>query len=52
MLLPGLNTQTQYVAFAEQAGLNVFSKPKDISKEVARTWYAILSLIIQNVRKP
>lgn len=46
MLLPGLNTQLQYVAFAEQAGLSVSYGPKDISKEVARTWYEIFSLVL------
>ena len=39
MLLPGLNTQSEYVDYAKQAGLSVFSKPFDISKEVSKTWY-------------
>lgn len=41
MLLPGLNTQSEYVNYAKQAGLNVFSKPFDISKEVSKTWYVL-----------
>lgn len=41
MLLPGLNTQSEYVDYAKQAGLSVFSKPVDISKEVAKTWYVL-----------
>lgn len=39
MLLPPLCTQSDYVAFAEQAGLSVSSEPFDISKNVAKTWY-------------
>ena len=39
MLLPGLNTQSEYVEYAKQAGLSIFSKPFDISKEVSKTWY-------------
>jgi len=38
MLLPPLKTQDEYVQLAEAAGLNVFQAPKDISKDVARTW--------------
>jgi tocopherol O-methyltransferase len=38
MLLPPLCTMEEYVAMAEQAGLKVFSEPKDISKQVAKTW--------------
>ena len=38
MLLPPLCTQAQYVAYAEEAGLRVFSEPLDISKDVAKTW--------------
>ena len=41
MLLPGLNTQSEYVDFAKQAGLSIFSKPLDISKDVAKTWYVL-----------
>ncbi|CAD6581854.1 MAG: hypothetical protein ASARMPREDX12_000687, partial [Alectoria sarmentosa] len=37
MLLPGLNTQTEYVNYAKQAGLSVFSEPFDISKQVSKT---------------
>lgn len=43
MLLPGLNTQSEYVNYAKQAGLNVFSKPFDISKQVSKTWYVVAS---------
>lgn len=39
MLLPGLNTQSEYVNFAKQSGLSVFSEPFDISKQVSKTWY-------------
>ena len=39
MLLPGLNTQSEYVNYAKQSGLRVFSEPLDISKQVAKTWY-------------
>ena len=38
MLLPGLNTQSEYVNYAKQAGFSVFSEPFDISKEVSKTW--------------
>ena len=38
MLLPGLNTQSEYVSYAKQAGLSIFSEPFDISKEVSKTW--------------
>ena len=41
MLLPGLHTQPDYVNHAKQAGLNVFSKPFDISDEVSKTWYVV-----------
>lgn len=44
MLLPGLNTQTEYVNYAKQAGLSVFSDPFDISKQVSKTWYVLTSL--------
>ena len=43
MLLPGLNTQLEYVNYAEQSGLSVFSKPFDISKDVSKTWYVFTS---------
>ena len=39
MLLPGLNTQSEYVSYAKQSGLSVFSEPFDISKQVSKTWY-------------
>ena len=39
MLLPGLNTQSEYVNYAKQSGLSVFSEPFDISKQVSKTWY-------------
>ena len=41
MLLPGLNTQSEYVRYAEQSGLRVFSEPFDISKQVSKTWYVL-----------
>ena len=41
MLLPGLNTQSEYVNYAKQAELSVFSEPLDISKEVSKTWYVL-----------
>ncbi|KAJ4503983.1 hypothetical protein HRR83_007714 [Exophiala dermatitidis] len=45
MLLPPLCTQADYVALAEAAGLEVLHKPKDISKDVAKTWDISWSLI-------
>lgn len=39
MLLPGLNTQSEYVNIAKQSGLSAFSEPFDISKQVSKTWY-------------
>ena len=38
MLLPPLCSQTDYVHMAEKAGLSVFKKPFDISKNVSKTW--------------
>ena len=38
MLLPPLCTQSEYVGYAKQAGLGVFSEPFDISKDVSKTW--------------
>ncbi len=38
MLLPPLCTQPEYVELAADAGLKVFGGPKDISKEVSKTW--------------
>jgi len=40
MLLPPLCTQAGYVQFAEGAGLKTVAGPKDISKDVSKTWYA------------
>lgn len=40
MLLPPLCTQQGYVEMAEQAKLKVLAEPKDISEDVAQTWYA------------
>lgn len=45
MLLPGLNTQSEYVNYAKQAGLSVFAKPFDISKQVSKTWDISWSLV-------
>lgn len=42
MLLPPLNTSREYVSLAEAAGLKVLHAPKDISKDVAKTWYVFL----------
>ena len=44
MLLPGLNTQSEYVDYAKQSGLSVFSEPFDISKQVSKTWYVPASI--------
>lgn len=41
MLLPPLCTQSEYVQYAKDAGLKVLAEPKDISKEVAKTWYVV-----------
>src|SRR5437016_1596241 len=41
MLLPPLCAASNYVSFASEAGLKVFSEPLDISKEVAKTWWAL-----------
>jgi len=38
MLLPPLCSQTDYVQMAEKAGLSVYKKPFDISKNVSKTW--------------
>jgi len=45
MLLPPLCTQTDYVKFSEQAGLQVFSEPLNISKQVSKTWDISWSLV-------
>ena len=42
MLLPALCTQSNYVDFAKQVDLKVFSEPFDISKDVSKTWYVII----------
>jgi hypothetical protein len=39
MLLPPLCTQHEYVQHATGAGLEALSEPKDISKDVSKTWY-------------
>jgi tocopherol O-methyltransferase len=39
MLLPPLCTQADYVRMAESNGLKALQEPKDISKDVAKTWY-------------
>ena len=45
MLLPPLCTQPEYVQLAKDAGLDVLGRgPKDISKDVSKTWYVSLSL--------
>ncbi|MCJ1476083.1 hypothetical protein MMC13_004748 [Lambiella insularis] len=38
MLLPPMCSQSEYVHYAAEAGLKVFSKPFDISKDVSKTW--------------
>jgi len=42
MLLPPLCTQADYVKHAQDAGLKVFHEPKDISKDVSKTWHVNL----------
>ena len=41
MLLPPLCTQTEYVQYAKDAGLEVYTEPFDISKDVSKTWYVV-----------
>ena len=41
MLLPPLCTQSEYVQYAKDAGLKIYTEPLDISKEVSKTWYVI-----------
>ena len=41
MLLPPLCTQLEYVQYAKDTGLKVHTEPKDISKEVSKTWYVV-----------
>jgi len=38
MLLPPLCTAADYVSLATSAGLTVLAEPKDISKDVSKTW--------------
>ncbi|KAK4151803.1 S-adenosyl-L-methionine-dependent methyltransferase [Chaetomidium leptoderma] len=45
MLLPPLCTQQQYVDFATGAGLALVGEPKDISKDVSKTWDISWSLV-------
>ncbi|KAM6528083.1 hypothetical protein FALCPG4_009107 [Fusarium falciforme] len=45
MLLPPLCTQQGYIDFANQAGLDIFSGPNDISQEVRKTWDITWSLV-------
>jgi hypothetical protein len=40
MLLPPLSTQSDYVAYAKEAGFQIFAEPFDISQDVAKTWCA------------
>jgi tocopherol O-methyltransferase len=39
MLLPPLCTQDGYVELATATGLTVLAPPKDISRDVSKTWY-------------
>lgn len=43
MLLPPLCTQSEYVQYAKDAGLQVHREPVDISKNVSKTWYVVLT---------
>ena len=43
MLLPPLCTQSEYVQYAKDAGLQVHTEPLDISKDVSKTWYVVLT---------
>ncbi|OBR10639.1 methyltransferase domain-containing protein [Colletotrichum higginsianum IMI 349063] len=45
MLLPPLCTQPEYVGLAKSAGLSTLAGPKDISKDVSRTWDITWSLV-------
>ncbi|KAK4043024.1 S-adenosyl-L-methionine-dependent methyltransferase [Parachaetomium inaequale] len=45
MLLPPLCTQQEYVNLATGAGLEVLGGPKDISKDVSKTWDISWSLV-------
>ncbi len=46
MLLPPLCTQAQYVELATAAGLRVLAPPKDISRDVGKTWYLRCPLLL------
>lgn len=50
MLLPPLCTQPEYVKLAIDAGLKVFHEPKDISKDVSKTW--LVKLFERNFSPP
>ena len=43
MLLPPLCTQSEYVQYARDAGLEVYTEPFDISKDVSKTWYVVFT---------
>ncbi|KAK4127346.1 S-adenosyl-L-methionine-dependent methyltransferase [Parathielavia appendiculata] len=45
MLLPPLCTQQEYVDMAKAAGLELLGGPKDISKDVSKTWDISWSLV-------
>ena len=45
MLLPPLHAQQGYVDLATGAGFSVLGGPKDISKDVAQTWYVVLPFL-------
>ncbi|KAM7223432.1 S-adenosyl-L-methionine-dependent methyltransferase [Rhypophila decipiens] len=45
MLLPPMCTQADYVNFAKEAGLKLLGGPKDISKDVSKTWDISWSLV-------
>ncbi|KAL2196217.1 S-adenosyl-L-methionine-dependent methyltransferase [Corynascus similis CBS 632.67] len=45
MLLPPLCTQQEYVNLATDAGLKLLGGPKDISKDVSKTWDISWSLV-------
>ncbi|KAJ9156446.1 S-adenosyl-L-methionine-dependent methyltransferase [Pleurostoma richardsiae] len=45
MLLPPLCTAADYVSLATSAGLTVLAEPKDISKDVSKTWDISWSLV-------
>lgn len=41
MLLPPLCTPSQYIHYAQSAGLKIHTEPMDISNEVSKTWYVV-----------